>query len=133
MGVGRILPEAVKCFVRKPATVLYPSERLPVPDGLRGAPIVDSEACIGCRICARQCPAASIEMVDVGVKAPRPAFQYDICIFCAVCAEVCPKKAITMTGEYEIAATDRKALVRMPAKPQPPAIGADKGAVVQGD
>ena len=133
MGVGKLLPEAARCFVRKPATVLYPKERLPVPEGLRGIPVVDTEVCIGCKICARQCPAAAIEMVDVGAKAPRPAFHYDICIFCAVCAEVCPKKAITMTPEFEVASTDRGTLVGMPTKPQPPVTGADNGAVVQQD
>lgn len=116
MMLGKLFPEAARCFLKKPATVPYPLERLPIPAGFRGAPVVREEACIGCRICARQCPAKAIEMVETGEKTPRPAFHYDICIFCAVCAEICPKKAIEITQDFELASSDRASLIRQPGK-----------------
>lgn len=113
MAVGRILPEAAGNLWRKPATVLYPQEKLPVPEGFRGAPVVNGDLCIGCRICARQCPAGAIEMAGAAdAKASRPIFHDDACIFCAVCADACPKKAIAMSTLYALAAGRREALVR---------------------
>ena len=133
MTVGRILPEAVCSMFKKTATVRYPFEKMPVPPGFRGAPVVDSDACIGCKICARDCPAKAIEMVDVGAKLPRPAFHYDRCVYCALCADVCPKKAITLTENFELASTVRGSLRVMPARPKPPREeGASKHETEQG-
>ncbi len=119
MTVGRLLPEAARSLFKKPATERYPFVKTPVPPGFRGAPEVDVNTCIGCKICARDCPAKAIEMVDVGAKFPRPAFYYDRCIYCAVCSECCPKKAIKMSDQFELATTVRKSLRRHPETPAP--------------
>jgi len=129
--VGSIVPETLAHLLRKPATVLYPFERLEIPPGLRGRPVLDTEKCIGCGICARECPADAIEMVTLGKKLLRPGFYYDRCAFCGQCAESCPKDAITMTPEYELAALERETLYAAPERPSSAEEG-EKGAKSNG-
>jgi Formate hydrogenlyase subunit 6/NADH:ubiquinone oxidoreductase 23 kD subunit (chain I) len=60
----------------KPATEKYPKEKLHLNDNYRGKPIFDYDACIGCGLCSRECPAKAIEMVPVGDrKAPNSILQ----------------------------------------------------------
>lgn len=110
MGLAKMLPELIQSLFHKPATIRFPAERVPAPEGLRGKPVCDFSLCIGCRACARDCPAMAIEMADVGEKLPKPVFHYDRCAFCGQCADSCPKKAITMTREYDLASFSRAGL-----------------------
>ena len=45
--------------------------------------------CIGCSLCAKNCPSEAIEVNDNLAK-----IDYDKCIDCKTCVEKCPKKAI---------------------------------------
>ena len=58
---------------------------------------IDAEKCIGCGICAKECPFSAVTMTAGagGKKLP------DIgtgCTECGRCVEACPKGAITRTG-----------------------------------
>lgn len=120
MGLARMLPELLKSLLSKPATLRFPFEPAPAPEGLRGKPVCDLDNCIGCRSCQRDCPAAAIDMVNMGDRLPKPVFHYDRCAFCGQCAESCPKKCISMTHDYDLSGDSREALVS-PVKMKPAA------------
>ncbi|MGB9778945.1 MAG: 4Fe-4S binding protein [Candidatus Bathyarchaeales archaeon] len=108
-----ILKEVLVHLFKKPATRKYPEEKPLVPAGFRGKQIFDISLCISCGLCARDCPAKAIEMVEVDGKL-RPLFHLDRCIFCYQCAESCPRNAIKSSEIFELAATNKSDLVVKP-------------------
>lgn len=108
-----MLKEVVSQIFRVPATQEYPAVRPKVPEGLRGKQIFDINLCISCGLCANDCPAKAIEMVNVEGKK-RPLFHLDRCVFCYQCAESCPRNAIKDSGFFELASTNKYDLVMRP-------------------
>lgn len=108
-----MLEEVFSQFFRKPATRKYPEVRPEVPEGFRGRQTFDVDLCISCGLCARDCSAEAIEMVNVEGKQ-RPLFHLDRCIFCYQCAESCPRNAIKTSGFFELASTNKHDLVVKP-------------------
>ena len=114
--VPAILKDALRTLVRalrKPATVRYPEVRVEVPEGFRGPPWVDLSKCVGCGLCARDCPSGAIRMVGMADGGRRvPVVDLARCIFCSQCSESCPKGAIRAGREFKIAVSDSGDLVR---------------------
>jgi len=108
-----MLKEVVSQFFRKPDTRKYPEVRPNIPEGFRGRQTFDADLCISCGLCARDCPAKAIEMVNVEDKQ-RPLFHLDRCVFCYQCAESCPRNAIKTSGFYELASINKYDLVVRP-------------------
>ena len=52
-------------------------------------PRVQKDKCVGCEVCAENCPVKAIEMV-----AGYPVMDYKTCINCLCCNESCPESAI---------------------------------------
>ena len=103
-GPGKMASTVLRRLTKKPVTILYPFERSDPAPGLRGKIKFHHDRCIGCGLCARDCPSRACVMVpgEEGRKK-RPEFHMDRCTFCAQCEETCPKDAIEMTQEYAMA------------------------------
>lgn len=83
---------------------------VPLPFGLKkhlrewmvARPVVDEKRCVGCGICARLCPPASLKIVK-----GKAHFHYPECIRCFCCQEHCPKGAITIRKGFLMGTLER--------------------------
>ena len=73
----RALPEVIKNFFSKPATVKYPAVKAEVFDAFRGRIVFEQEKCIGCNMCVRVCPAKAIKIIpsETAAKTAKPAMS----------------------------------------------------------
>jgi NADH-quinone oxidoreductase chain I len=110
MRTGRQLVRSL--ITGKPNTVLYPHQKLVLPQVYRGKHVLDFKKCIGCGNCVVICPndcmwLEKLEDPELG-KIERPGVDLGRCLFCGFCAEVCPTCALHMTTEFELADGDRE-------------------------
>ena len=52
------------------------------------APVIDTEKCISCNICSRNCKSACIDIANHKI-------DYSRCVVCMDCIDVCPKDAVS--------------------------------------
>jgi len=118
-GVAKGMLTTLSHVVKRPITIQYPEEQLPMPVWTRGRPRLIYEVdngelrCTACGACALACPVDVIKIE----QHPNPAgkgkildrFDIDMagCIECALCVEACPFRAITMAPDFEMAAFER--------------------------
>ena len=107
---------------RKPITVNYPEQKVPVFPKYRGKQVLmrdenDLEKCVACGLCSVACPSDAIylepaENDGTVLAGPRYASTYQIhktrCIFCGYCEEACPVSAVFMGKDYELAVYSSK-------------------------
>ena len=112
---GYMIPTLLGRLTKKAVTVEYPKEKLTPAPGIRGKIKFDTDKCIGCGLCAKDCPTGACYMVDipnpVDKKKKTPEFNLDMCAFCGQCEESCPKDAISFTPEYELAHFKKNELI----------------------
>ena len=104
---GKMASEVLRHSIMTPNTCNYPFVKHEMPDNFRGKIVFNSENCIGCKICVRDCPARAILINKVADKVFEAVFQLDRCIYCAQCVDSCPKKALLSSKEYELAQLKR--------------------------
>ncbi|MGV9103846.1 MAG: DUF362 domain-containing protein [Promethearchaeia archaeon] len=72
----------------------YPSsltaQQTSIETGRFQRPTVDPPKCVGCGICAENCPAGAISIVD-----GKAQIEYSRCKNCGVCISICPQNAIS--------------------------------------
>ena len=112
MKFGALINDLTRSAVRKPVTEKYPFERSSVPERLRGGLIWSPENCIGCGLCAKDCPSGALDLLVIDKKAKQYQLTYrvDLCTFCAQCAHSCRQGCITLSNEaWELAGLDSTA------------------------
>ena len=102
-----MIKEILKSLIKKPETILYPSEKKPPVENIRAKIHWDIEKCIGCGLCPKICPSKAIKLTGKGSNA-EITYNLDRCLFCGECVEICPTEAIISTSEYELAFTQRE-------------------------
>ena len=116
LGIAAMAMELMESLLlRKPATVMYPIERLSPPERFRGRLRYDPSECSFCGLCQRDCPADVIKVVRKRVEKEDGTkemtghleFEMDRCVFCGQCAYSCNKGSITFTREFELAQGSR--------------------------
>jgi formate hydrogenlyase subunit 6/NADH:ubiquinone oxidoreductase subunit I len=116
-----VLREIIGNLLSRPVTILYPRDRVPVPDTFRGRVAISDDKCIGCSKCSLVCPAQVITMIDgprdvefkgkTLARKKRPQVKLYKCIRCALCERHCPTGAITLKHELSDSGTDREVTV----------------------
>lgn len=86
---------AILDAIRSPAeTVAYPFGELDLPEGYRGAIVINPENCTGCGLCVRDCPTGALKLE----KRSRDEFKlihYPArCAYCSQCESSCVRGAI---------------------------------------
>ncbi|MBI2908880.1 MAG: NADH-quinone oxidoreductase subunit I [Chloroflexi bacterium] len=117
LGIAQGLFVTLRALFRKPFTVQYPEEKLPIARRLRGNEFFwDIERCTGCATCAKLCPQGNIEIVTHPEGGRYVVDKYEIdtgrCIFCGCCVESCPFDALHFGRSFEKAEYTRKSLVK---------------------
>lgn len=105
-----LLSEVLRNIARRPSTLRYPVAReVTVAPGSRGRHHADLTRCIGCSLCAVDCPANAITMEKLpqplkhNPRGVYPVVDYGKCVFCYQCVFVCPVKAYVTTELFEMA------------------------------
>ena len=116
-------------FFKKPVTVLYPKERIPMKRFKGPIAFVKSEKtndhlCIACNACIKICPSRCMSLVAkksaIDAKRVLTDFKvnYSLCSLCSLCIDVCPTDALKHDDpNYDMVSLTQKDLVMDLLKP----------------
>jgi formate hydrogenlyase subunit 6/NADH:ubiquinone oxidoreductase subunit I len=112
MKIGTMLNDVLESFFKKPATQIYPFEKVDTAERFRGKLVYNPSACTGCNLCTKDCPSNAIELVTLDRAAKRFVLRYhmDRCVYCGQCVASCKFKCMNMSNEdWELAAVKKEA------------------------
>lgn len=113
MKLGAMLGDIATSMFKKPVTELYPFQKKPAPESLRGKLIYDSTKCTGCMLCMKDCPANAIEIITIDKVNKRFVMKYNMarCTFCDQCVINCRFKCLNLSNEeWELASLSQDPL-----------------------
>jgi formate hydrogenlyase subunit 6/NADH:ubiquinone oxidoreductase subunit I len=97
--------------INRPDTVAYPFGALELPEGYRGAIVINPDLCTGCGLCVRDCPTGALKLE----KKSRDEFKlihYPArCAYCSQCESSCVRRAIRHSNALVRATADPQELV----------------------
>jgi formate hydrogenlyase subunit 6/NADH:ubiquinone oxidoreductase subunit I len=110
MKIGSLIGDILKSFFKKPATILYPVERIHAPERYRGQLFWEPEKCSGCQLCVKDCPSNAIELIVLDKVNKRFVMRYDKdkCTYCAQCVASCRFACLNMNSDQWELASLRK-------------------------
>lgn len=116
MTIGTMFGDVIRSLFRRPATRLYPVERKEAPQRMRGLLQYDPEACVGCGLCCKECPADALELITLDKKEKRFVIRYDLgrCTFCGQCVASCRFNCLDMPAtNWELAGFSKDGFVHL--------------------
>ena len=131
MSLATGMAITIRYAVKKPVTVIYPKERIPMKR-FKGpiAFVVDTpeknndHLCIACNACIKTCPSRCMSLVAgksaVDGKRVLTDFKvnYMLCSLCSLCIDVCPTDALKHDDpNYDMVSLTQKDLVMDLLKP----------------
>ena len=130
LEIGKAMGVTLKHLGRKPITVEYPKEAVPLYPRFRGKHELRRyenglERCIGCMLCEAATAAIYVDAAENDPASPtspgeRYAKVYEInllrCVFCGDCEEACPTEAIVLGHDFAMANYNRRDFIL--TKPQ---------------
>ncbi len=119
-----------RTMLRRPVTIRYPHEPVPVAPGYRGPVHLITEGepethkCVACLACQRICPTGAIPVLTVAKNDQNKNVPVDfviddaLCCYCGLCVEVCPTEALEHTSVSDTAVQQASVLRRTILKEQ---------------
>lgn len=113
----------IRYFFKKPVTVLYPKERIPIkrfkgPIAFTVDEKTGDHKCISCNACIKICPSRcmSLESGKSAADGKRVLtdfkVNYMLCSLCSLCIDVCPTDALKHSeGDYDMVSATQKELI----------------------
>ena len=108
MGAFKLGKMTFGSLFKKPETIMYPVVTKPQPVGLKGHIVIDSQSCIVCGMCDRNC---STDCIKVDRKARTWEINPFACVQCGYCVTVCPKNCLTMDPNYFPVAVEKSSTI----------------------
>ncbi len=101
-----LLTAIIEALLEPPETVGYPYEPLVLPQGFRGAIVIDADKCTGCGLCVRDCPAQGLKLVKKSKDEFKLIHYPSRCAYCGQCSASCRRGAISHSNQLAGATTD---------------------------